>query len=62
MRTYEIPWRSLVALDKSAAMYDEYAFFGIPYAILAHPNSLKMEVLDVRKEGDKQRLYEMETR
>jgi len=61
MRTHEIPWRSLMALtqEKDKAIRDDYEIFGVPHAILVHPNSMKMEKLNLWEEADRQRLYEL---
>jgi thiol-disulfide isomerase/thioredoxin len=58
MREQEIPWRSLMALDMKAT-YEKYAIFGVPSAILVHPNNMKLEKLNLWEEKDRQRLYEL---
>ncbi|MCL2414140.1 MAG: thioredoxin domain-containing protein [Bacteroidales bacterium] len=61
MYTHEIPWRSLIVLtrEKGMAINDEYGIFAVPHNILVHPNSMKMEVLNLWEERDRQRLYEL---
>jgi hypothetical protein len=44
-----------MALDKSKEIHDR----SIPYIILVHPKTMYCESLDVRKDEDKQRLYEL---
>ncbi|MCL2683288.1 MAG: hypothetical protein FWE63_07415, partial [Bacteroidales bacterium] len=61
MHTHKIPWRSLMVLTekKDKAIRDDYEIFGVPHAILVYPSSMKMEKLDLWKEEDRQRLYEL---
>jgi thiol-disulfide isomerase/thioredoxin len=60
MRENKIPWRSLIISNTNRDWYDEdYALYGVPYTILVHPLSMKKEMLDVRREEDRQRLYEL---
>jgi thiol-disulfide isomerase/thioredoxin len=61
MREQEIPWRSLMVLnkEKSRAIREDYEFSGIPFFILVHPNSMKLEKLGYDVEDVKQRLYEL---
>ena len=61
MRTHQIPWRSLMVLtkEKEKAIRDDYEVLGVPLAILVHPNTMKMERLNLWEEADKQRLYEL---
>ncbi|MCL2682917.1 MAG: thioredoxin domain-containing protein [Bacteroidales bacterium] len=58
MRDHEIPWRSVMASDMKAT-YEKYEIFGVPHAILVYPSSMKMKKLDLWKEEDRQRLYEL---
>ena len=64
MRSHEIPWRSLMVLtqEKDRAISGDYGVFGVPTAILVHPNSMKMEKLDLWVEEHRQRLYEFVTK
>jgi len=55
MRTNEIPWRSLMAWGRHAEIYSG----PIPRAKLVHPNTMNWEFLDVRRERDRRRLYEL---
>jgi thiol-disulfide isomerase/thioredoxin len=61
MRTHEIPWRSLMVLtrEKSRAIHDDYEVPGVPSAVLVHPNTMKVERLNLWQEEARQRLYQL---
>jgi len=61
MREYEIPWRSLMVLnrDRHRIIRYDYAIRGSRLEILVHPNSMKMERLRLWEEADRQRLHDL---
>jgi len=61
MREYEIPWRSLMVLnrDRHRIIRYDYAIRGSRLEILVHPNSMKMERLRLWEEADRQRLRDL---
>lgn len=59
MQIKEIPWRSLMAENKLKEINEKYIIQGIPHAILVYPHSMKMEIIDLRKQSDRNKLYEL---
>ena len=55
---YEISWRSLMAYENLENVKQRYFVERIPHCILVSPN-LNFEIIDVRKEIDRQNLYKI---
>jgi thiol-disulfide isomerase/thioredoxin len=55
----EIPWRSLLAKDNINNVKNAFNVAGIPCNKIVYPNSNRMEVIDVRINEDRERLYLM---
>lgn len=58
LHKYEIPWRSLMALEHLGEVRDLYTVQGIPLSYLVYPNG-RFEKIDLRKEADKKKLYQI---
>ena len=57
MKEQAIPWRSLIAKDKIAIVHETYNPSGtIPFALLVYPNKT-MEIIDVRQNVQREKLY-----
>lgn len=56
MKKEEIPWRSLMSKDKQKEVHVRYGIRTIPLIILVAPD-MTMEVLDVRDQTNKDKLY-----
>ncbi len=59
MQEEKIPWRSLIAGDKLKEVKEKYIVQVIPHAILVQPYSMKMKIIDIRKEKDRNELYQL---
>ncbi|NDV67929.1 thioredoxin-like domain-containing protein [Dysgonomonas sp. 25] len=59
MKKESIPWRSLIATDiQKKGLNMEYNIEGIPHSILIYPDG-KQEIIDVRINSDRERLYQL---
>jgi thiol-disulfide isomerase/thioredoxin len=58
MKKEEIPWRSVLAMKDVKGISDKYTVESIPFSLLVHPNGY-MEIIDLRKENDKEKLYRL---
>lgn len=54
---HTIPWRTVYATDQATTVQDTYYIEGIPHNVLVSPKG-DMEILDVRKKTDRERLYQ----
>ena len=54
----DILWRSLLASNELGIVRKKYSERGVPHAILVHPDN-NMEIIDVRNEKEKARLYQL---
>lgn len=58
MEKEQIPWRSLLAAKDLTKVKEKYFAQTIPHTLFIHPNGY-MEIIDIRKEEDKDRLYQL---
>ncbi|WP_406826389.1 TlpA family protein disulfide reductase [Pedobacter sp. KACC 23697] len=54
----KIPWRSLLAYKDISGIKRKYFIESIPHIILVYPNQF-MEILEIRKDNDLERLYSL---
>lgn len=60
MKSQEIPWRSVLAADNLNEIKKKYFVnAGIPHSLLYRADNGKMEVVDIRKEEDKEKVYRL---
>lgn len=57
----QVPWRSLLAKDMTTEVRNRYYVKWIPYSILVYPNGEK-QVVDIRKDADREILYNLENK
>jgi thiol-disulfide isomerase/thioredoxin len=53
-----IPWRSLLAIENIEEIRNKYFVQGIPYSLFVYPDG-KMERLDIIRENERMRIYEI---
>lgn len=61
LEEHQIPWRTMYANENIKEIQHRYTVQQIPHTILVSPNKA-FEFLDVRREKDKERLYELVNR
>ncbi|GAP73343.1 TlpA family protein disulfide reductase [Candidatus Symbiothrix dinenymphae] len=59
MRKKEIPWRALLAVEDIRKIRDMYMVAAIPQGVLVYPGGEKMEVIEVRDDAERKRLYSL---
>jgi len=58
MKKEQIPWRCVLAMKDVKGISDKYTAQTIPLSLLVHPNGY-MEIIDLRKIDDKEKLYRL---
>ena len=58
MKKEQIPWRCVLAMKDVKGISDKYTAQTIPLSLLVHPNGY-MEIIDLRKIDDKEKLYKL---
>ena len=58
MKKEQIPWRSVLAMNDVKGIVDKYTAQAIPFSLLVHPNGYT-EIIDIRKNDDKDKLYRL---
>ncbi|PPL03147.1 TlpA family protein disulfide reductase [Parapedobacter indicus] len=56
LREHDVPWRTLLAYQNIEKINERYFVEAIPHSILVYPDG-EMEVIDVRNDGQRQKLY-----
>jgi len=58
MKKEQIPWRCVLAMRDVKGISDKYTAQTIPLSLLVHPNGY-LEIIDLRKIDDKEKLYKL---
>jgi len=59
IRKEKIPWRSLQAAGIVKQIQEKYFVHAIPHSLLVYPRGENMEVIELRDENEKDKLYEL---
>lgn len=59
MKKEEIPWRSVLAADQLKEIREKYHVTGYPYGLLYRASDGKAEVIEVRSDEGKERVYDL---